>query len=155
MIRDPSLSAKHSNEKVPPTNSCRRKEDNSASELNIFGKEIKKQEQKITTKNQTSKDNYFKLNKHSRSPARANPIRSRTRMKRLQGRGGKEGNVDSLTAARWRAGRKSGKERRSRLNARKHDGARSRGRTGTGLPPRDFKSLASTDFAIRAGSRFK
>ncbi len=26
------------------------KEDNSASELNIFGKEIKKQEQKITTK---------------------------------------------------------------------------------------------------------
>ncbi len=35
------------------------------------------------------------------------------------------------------------------------DRARSRGRTGTGLPPRDFKSLASTDFAIRAGSRFK
>ncbi|AVK08080.1 phage integrase family protein [Pseudomonas paraeruginosa] len=43
----------------------------------------------------------------------------------------------------------------NRRNARKHDGARSRGRTGTGLPPRDFKSLASTDFAIRAGSRFK
>jgi hypothetical protein len=30
------------------------------------------------------------------------------------------------------------------------NGARSRNRTGTGLPPRDFKSLASTDFAIRA-----
>ena len=31
------------------------------------------------------------------------------------------------------------------------DGARSRNRTGTELPPADFKSAASTDFAIRAG----
>ena len=30
------------------------------------------------------------------------------------------------------------------------NGARSRNRTGTELPPRDFKSLASTNFAIRA-----
>lgn len=30
-------------------------------------------------------------------------------------------------------------------------GARSRNRTGTELPPADFKSAASTDFAIRAG----
>ena len=30
------------------------------------------------------------------------------------------------------------------------DGARSRNRTGTVFPPRDFKSLASTNFAIRA-----
>ena len=29
-------------------------------------------------------------------------------------------------------------------------GARSRNRTGTVFPPRDFKSLASTNFAIRA-----
>ncbi len=29
-------------------------------------------------------------------------------------------------------------------------GARGRTRTGTGLPPRDFKSLASTNFATRA-----
>jgi hypothetical protein len=31
-----------------------------------------------------------------------------------------------------------------------YNGARSRNRTGTVLPPRDFKSLASTNFAIRA-----
>lgn len=31
------------------------------------------------------------------------------------------------------------------------NGARSRNRTGTMLPSRDFKSLASTSFAIRAG----
>ncbi len=30
-------------------------------------------------------------------------------------------------------------------------GARSRTRTGTLLPARDFKSLVSTDFTIRAG----
>ena len=30
------------------------------------------------------------------------------------------------------------------------NGARSRNRTGTVFPPRDFKSLASTNFAIRA-----
>lgn len=35
------------------------------------------------------------------------------------------------------------------------DGARSRNRTGTVLPPRDFKSLASTNFAIRANWRCK
>ena len=29
-------------------------------------------------------------------------------------------------------------------------GARGRNRTGMGSPPRDFKSLASTDFATRA-----
>ena len=33
-------------------------------------------------------------------------------------------------------------------------GARSRTRTGTVFPPRDFKSLASTNFAIRAGMNF-
>ncbi len=32
-------------------------------------------------------------------------------------------------------------------------GARGRTRTGMGLPPRDFKSLASTDFATRADDR--
>ena len=31
-----------------------------------------------------------------------------------------------------------------------NSGARSRTRTGTEFPPRDFKSLASTNFAIRA-----
>ena len=31
-------------------------------------------------------------------------------------------------------------------------GARGRTRTGTELPPRDFKSLASTNFATRANS---
>ncbi len=31
------------------------------------------------------------------------------------------------------------------------NGARGRNRTGTVLPPRDFKSLASTNFATRAG----
>ena len=31
------------------------------------------------------------------------------------------------------------------------NGARGRTRTGTVLPPRDFKSLASTNFATRAG----
>ena len=31
-------------------------------------------------------------------------------------------------------------------------GARGRNRTGTVLPPRDFKSLASTNFATRAGA---
>ena len=31
------------------------------------------------------------------------------------------------------------------------DGARGRNRTGTVFPPRDFKSLASTNFATRAG----
>ncbi len=30
------------------------------------------------------------------------------------------------------------------------NGARGRNRTGTVLPPRDFKSLASTNFATRA-----
>ncbi len=30
------------------------------------------------------------------------------------------------------------------------DGARSRGRTGTAVKPRDFKSLVSTNFTIRA-----
>lgn len=34
--------------------------------------------------------------------------------------------------------------------ARPINGARDRNRTGTGLPPRDFKSLASTNFATRA-----
>jgi hypothetical protein len=33
-------------------------------------------------------------------------------------------------------------------------GARSRTRTGTVFPPRDFKSLASTNFAIRAWMNF-
>ncbi len=33
------------------------------------------------------------------------------------------------------------------------NGARGRSRTGTVLPPRDFKSLASTSFATRAGYR--
>ena len=34
-------------------------------------------------------------------------------------------------------------------------GARDRSRTGTALRPRDFKSLASTNFATRAELRFK
>jgi hypothetical protein len=33
-------------------------------------------------------------------------------------------------------------------------GASGRSRTGTVLPPRDFKSLASTNFATEAGMRF-
>ncbi len=33
-------------------------------------------------------------------------------------------------------------------------GARGRTRTGTGLLPRDFKSLASTNFATRASGAF-
>ena len=33
-----------------------------------------------------------------------------------------------------------------------YNGARGRTRTGTELPPRDFKSLASTNFATRANS---
>ncbi len=37
-----------------------------------------------------------------------------------------------------------------RAEVRSNNGARSRNRTGTVLPPRDFKSLASTNFAIRA-----
>ena len=34
------------------------------------------------------------------------------------------------------------------------DGARGRNRTGTVFPPRDFKSLASTNFATRANFRW-
>jgi hypothetical protein len=33
------------------------------------------------------------------------------------------------------------------------ENARGRTRTGTGFPPRDFKSLASTNFATRATAR--
>ncbi len=39
---------------------------------------------------------------------------------------------------------------RQKVQVIEFDGARSRSRTGTVFPPRDFKSLASTNFAIRA-----
>ena len=38
-----------------------------------------------------------------------------------------------------------------KIGSRFASGARSRNRTGMGLPPADFKSDASTNFAIRAG----
>ena len=40
---------------------------------------------------------------------------------------------------------------RNRVTARRLDGARNRNRTGTTVRSRDFKSLVSTYFTIRAG----
>ena len=62
-------------------------------------------------------------------------------------------------AKTWRADKKAGSAVRAgtrRLGIRCcWSGARSRTRTGTALRPRDFKSLASTNFAIRATMRAK
>ncbi len=47
------------------------------------------------------------------------------------------------------------KNREKKENGEKGIGARGRNRTGTVFPPRDFKSLASTNFATRAGGEAK